>query len=295
MNPAFNNDSFNNQGFENQGFEPTGIDTVSKHASSVEGLSNEARLMAVMATHLSPPDVSTNVLIAAIVTEIERHPETRINPAVARATLKRAASLFGALHTPTGSIWDVRDTQDNLVIGKFIYSSVAGILPGITIEQHGATEHHARAVLGVLDDQYVVDNLSQVQRGRPVMIMGYISGGTGAAGQVGYQIEPSLLWQTEPEAERLYESVRAATRGLIVAGVAVDKPVAMHAELVNLTGISPTRKSEYQLMADCGLPEAQRPRYWGAVYLTCAELLPLNEDLTVAEHFQHDMAFWSKR
>src|ERR1700709_1521610 len=94
-----------------------------------------------------------------------------INPEVAAMALLRAADYFGELHSPTGNLWDTRDAHGNLVMGKFTYSTAAGLLPGTTLEQHGALEFHARDILGVLDDQYVVDRLDQVLIGRPISLM----------------------------------------------------------------------------------------------------------------------------
>src|SRR5690349_1053541 len=117
-----------------------------------------------------------------------------IHPEVAAMAMLRAADFFGELNSPTGNLWDTRDGHGNLVLGKFTYSTAAGLLPGTTLEQHGALEYHARDILGALDDQYVVDRLDQVLVGRPISLMGYISGGTSDRGQVSIQLNPELLY-----------------------------------------------------------------------------------------------------
>ncbi len=221
-------------------------------------------------------------------------PASSIQVALAEAALARAANFFGDLHSPTGNFWDSRDEAGNLVIGKFTFSTVAGLLPGTTLEQHGALEHHARSILGVLDDQYVVDRLDQVRSGRPINLMGYISGGTSRKGQVSLQIDPGLIYEASTESDRLYEAVSRCAYLLVKSGLDKHKPVAMHAEINNRYGLSQARKEEHDLLKSVGVPEAELPLYRAHVYLTMPQVLALNEDLQTEEFFKNDLAYWSK-
>jgi hypothetical protein len=222
------------------------------------------------------------------------NPAASIDQEVARAALVRTAHFFGELVSTTGNLWDVRDSADNLVLGKFTYSTAAGLLPGTTLEQHGALEYHARTVLGVLDDQYVVDRLDQVLNGRPISLMGYISGGTSARGQVALQIDPALLYQSVPESDRLYEAVSRCAYSLVRSGLCRSKPVAFHAEINNRYGFSQTRKEEYDLLKSVGVAEEELPLYRAHIYLTMPQVLPLNEDLRAEELFQHTLGYWAR-
>ncbi len=217
-----------------------------------------------------------------------------VEPRVTQAALVRAAQYFGELHSPTGNIWDVRDTANNLVLGKFTYSTAAGLLPGTTLEQHGVLEYHARAILGVLDDQYVVDQLEQVLSGRPINLMGYISGGTSQGGQVALQLDPELMYQATSESDRIYDAVSRCAYGLVRSGLSPRKPVAFHAEINNRYGFSQSRKAEHDLLKAVGLPEAELPPYRAYIYLTMPQVLPLNEDLQATELFRQDLGYWAK-
>lgn len=235
---------------------------------------------------------TTNDLIDKLTAGI--NPVSSVERVVAKAALVRAAQFFGDLHSPTGNLWDARDTSGNLVLGKFTYSTAAGLLPGTTLEQHGALEHHARTILGVLDDQYVVDRLDQVLSGRPINLMGYISGGTSERGQVAIQLDPALLYQASSESDRIYEAVTRCAYGLIQAGVAPHKPIAFHAEINNRYGFSQSRKEEYDLLKSVGVAEAELPLYRAHIYLTMPQVLPLNEDLRAEELFSHDLNYWAR-
>lgn len=231
-------------------------------------------------------------LIAKLVNSIG--PTSLITPAIAEAALVRAAQFHGELTSPTGNLWDSRDTLGNLVMGKFTYSTAAGLLPGTTLEQHGALEHHARTILGVLDDQYVVDRLDQVLVGRPISLMGYISGGTSERGQVAFQLDPALLYQPAPESDRIYEALSRAAYVLIHSGVNPRKPTAFHAEINNRKGFSQTRKEEHDLLKSVGVPEAELPLYRAYIYLTMPQVLPLNEDLRAEDLLLHDLGYWAR-
>ena len=236
----------------------------------------------------SPAQAIIKKLVAGIVAD------SNVPAAVAEAALGRSAAYSGELHSPTGNLWDSRDRADHLVLGKFTYSTAAGLLPGTTLEQHGALEHHARAILGVLDDQCVVDRLEQVRSGRPINLMGYISGGTARQGQVGLQLDPTLLYLASHESDRLYEAVSRCAYSLIQAGLDPHKPVAMHAEINNKYGFSALGKQTHDLLKAVGVPEAELPLYRAQVYLTMPQVLGLNEDLQTVELFQHDLAYWAK-
>lgn len=222
-------------------------------------------------------------------------PVSAFNPEIARAALIRAAQFFGELHSPSANLWDARDFKGNFVLGKFTFSTAAGILPGTTLEQHGVLEHHARDILGVLDDQYVVDQIEQVRRGRPISLMGYVSGGTSPKGQIGLQVDPKLLNLPLPESDRLYDAVTRCAYLLIKAGFDPSKPVAFHAELNNKYGFSRTRKEEYDLLKSVGVPEAELPQYRAQVYITMPHMLPCNEDLLCQELVQHNLGYWASR
>lgn len=217
-----------------------------------------------------------------------------ITPKVAVMALLRAADFFGELNSPTGNLWDTRDSSGNLVMGKFTYSTAAGLLPGTTLEQHGALEFHARDILGVLDDQYVVDRLDQVLVGRPISLMGYISGGTGDRGQVALQLNPDLLYMPAPESDRIYEAVSRSAYCLIKSGLSPRKAVAFHAEINNRYGFSQARKEEYDLLKSVGVAEAELPLYKAQVYLTMPHILPINEDLRTAELIKNNLGYWAK-
>ena len=219
---------------------------------------------------------------------------SNITPAVAEAALGRAAQFSGDLHSSTGNLWDTRDVLENLVLGKFTYSTAAGLLPGTTLEQHGALEHFARTVLGALDDQYVVDRLDQVLSGRPINLMGYISGGTSSQGQVSLQIDQDLLYQATPQSNRLYDAVSRCAYALVRSGLDRHKPVAFHAEINNRYGFSQSRKQEYDLLKSVGVADDQLPLYRAHVYLTMPQVQALNEDLQTPELFHHDLAYWAK-
>lgn len=222
-------------------------------------------------------------------------PVSAIPTEVARAALIRAAQFFGELKSPTGNMWDARDFKGNLVMGKFTFSTAAGILPGTTLEQHGVLEHHARDILGALDDQYVVDQIEQVKRGRPINLMGYISGGTSARGQIGLQVDPNLLYLPRPESDRLYEAVARCASLLVKAGFDPLKHVVFHAELNNRYGYSKTRKEEYDLLKSVGVPERELPPYRAQVYITMPHMLPCNEDLLCEDLVNHTLAYWASR
>lgn len=217
-----------------------------------------------------------------------------INPEIAATALIRAADFFGELHSPTGNLWDTRDTHGNLVLGKFTYSTAAGLLPGTTLEQHGALEFHARDILGVLDDQYVVDRLDQVLTGRPISLMGYISGGTSEKGQVSVQLNPELLYMPASESDRLYEALSRSAYCLVKSGLNPRKPVAFHAEINNRYGFSQTRKEEYDLLKSVGVPESELPLYKAQVYLTMPHVLPINEDLRTDDLIKNTLGYWAK-
>lgn len=239
-------------------------------------------------------EVSENTydLIESLVAAL--NPASLVDRSVASAALVRAAQYFGELSAATGNLWDVRDALGNLIMGKFTYSTAAGLLPGNTLEQHGVLEYHARTVLGVLDDQYVVDRLDQVLSGRPINLMGYISGGTSENGQIALQLDPSLLYQPGPESDRIYEAVSRCAYGLVRSGVSRHKPVAFHAEINNRYGFSRVRKEEYDLLKSCGVPEAELPLYRSHIYLTMPQVLPLNEDLQATDLFLHNLGYWAK-
>ena len=222
------------------------------------------------------------------------NPASAVVPTVAEAALIRAMDYFGELHSPTGNIWDARDEAGNLVLGKFTYSTAAGILAGTTLEQHGALDYHARNILGVLDDQCVVDRLDQVVVGRPLNLMGYVSGGTSEHGQVAIQLDPKLLYQADPASDRIYEAVSRCAYGLIAAGLSKVKPVAFHAEINNRYGFSQRRKAEYDVLKAIGTADADLPIYRAYIYLTMPHVLPLNEDLQANELFLHDLGYWAK-
>jgi hypothetical protein len=220
-------------------------------------------------------------------------PSSAIPNEVARAALIRAAQFFGELHSTSGNLWDAQDFKGNYVLGKFTFSTAAGLLPGTTLEQHGVLEHHARNILGVLDDQYVVDQIEQVLRGRPINLMGYISGGTSAKGQIGFQLDHNLMYLAQPESDRLYEAVSRCAYRLVKAGFDPAKPVVFHAELNNRYGYSKTRKEEYELLKSVGVPEAELPQYRAQVYITMPHLLPCNEDLLCEDLIHHDLGYWA--
>ena len=217
-----------------------------------------------------------------------------INPRVAAMALLRAADYFGELNSPTGNLWDTRDTHGNLVLGKFPYSTAAGLLPGTTLEQHGALEFHARDILGVLDDQYVVDRIDQVLTGRPISLMGYISGGTSEKGQVSMQLNPELLYLPTPESDRLYDALTGSAYSLVKSGLNPRKPVAFHAEINNRYGFSQARKEEYDLLKSVGVPETELPLYKAQVYLTMPHVLPINEDLRTEDLVKNNLGYWAK-
>ena len=217
-----------------------------------------------------------------------------ITPEVAAMALLRAADFFGELHSPTGNLWDTRDSHGNLVLGKFTYSTAAGLLPGTTLEQHGALEFHARDILGVLDDQYVVDRLDQVLAGRPINLMGYISGGTGERGQVSMQLNPELLYMPGQESDRLYDALSRNAYCLVKSGISPRKPVAFHAEINNRYGFSQARKEEYDLLKSVGVPESELPLYKAQVYLTMPHVLPINEDLRTEDLVKNNLGYWAK-
>lgn len=230
--------------------------------------------------------------IQQIVERIE--PASSIHSEVARAALIRAAQFFGDLHSPTGNLWDTRDRHNNLMLGKFTYNTARGLIPGTTLEQHGALEHHARTILGSLDDQYVVDQIDQVINGRSISLMGYISGGTSRQGMVGLQINPDLLYLAVPQSDRLYDAVSRASYLLIKSGVNPYKPVAFHAELNNRYGYSRIHKNEYEVMRALGVAEERLPRYKTHIYLTMPETLSLNEDLIADELVRANLLHWSR-
>ncbi len=217
-----------------------------------------------------------------------------IEPKVAVMALLRAADFFGELNSTTGNLWDTRDAGGNLVLGKFTYSTAAGLLPGTTLEQHGALEFHARNILGVLDDQYVVDRLDQVLAGRPISLMGYISGGSGDRGQVSLQLNPDLLYMPAAESDRVYDAVNRCAYCLIKSGLSPRKAVAFHAEINNRYGFSQARKQEYDLLKSVGVPEAELPFYKAQVYLTMPQVLPINEDLRTEDLIKNTLGYWAK-
>lgn len=215
------------------------------------------------------------------------------NKRLAVAALERAASFSGELYNSTGNYWDTRDRQGNLLVGKFVFNTAAGLIPGTTLEQHGATDFYARDILGVLDDQYAVDKLEQVLNGRPISLMGYVSGGTSAKGQIGIQIDPDLLYQPLPQSDRLYEAIVRCAYLLIQNGFNPHKPVVMHAELNNRYGVSQSRKEEYELLRSVGVSEAELPRYRTQVYLTMPQVWPCNEDLLCEDLVKYDLGYWA--
>jgi hypothetical protein len=235
--------------------------------------------------------VTTQTLIEKIAVKSYSNPRMQ---EVASAALQRAAQFFGDLHASTANLWDVRDSKNNYMMGKFTYNTAAGLLPGTTLEQHGALEYHARNILGALDDQYVVDNLNQVLNGRPISLMGYISGGTSGKGQIALQINPDLLYQAVPESDRLYWAVIDCAYSLIQMGVDPQKPVAFHAEMNNRYGVSQIRKAEYDLLKSINVAEAELPRYRAHIYLTMPETLALNEDLLAEDLVLYNLAYWAK-
>ncbi len=240
---------------------------------------------------LSELSGTTQDLIGRLTAQLK--PAGLISPAIARAALVRAAEYSGELHSTTDQFWDTRDSLENLVLGKFTYSTAAGLLPGTTLEQHGALEYHARAILGVLDDQYVVDRLDQVLNGRPLNLMGYISGGTSERGQVAFQLDPELLYQAVPQSDRIYDAVRRCAYALVQSGLSPRKPVAFHAEINNRVGFSACCKQEHDLLKAVGVDAAALPLYKAQVYLTMPQVLPLNEDLQTAELFRYDLGYWA--
>ncbi|MDB5082415.1 MAG: hypothetical protein JWP00_4339 [Chloroflexi bacterium] len=241
-----------------------------------------------------PGEVSqTNIdFIQAMAANIP--PASTITPKVAVMALLRAADYFGELAAPTGNLWDTRDASGNLVLGKFTYSTAAGLLPGTTLEQHGALEFHARDILGVLDDQYVVDRLDQVLVGRPISLMGYISGGTGERGQVSIQLNPELLYMPTAESDRIYDALTRCAYCLVKSGISPRKAVAFHAEINNRYGFSQARKEEYDLLKSVGVPEAELPLYKAPVYLTMPHVLPINEDLRTEDLIKNNLGYWAK-
>jgi hypothetical protein len=216
-----------------------------------------------------------------------------VNPAITAATLGRAATTWGELHT-SGNLWDTRNREGDLVLGKFTYSTVAGLLPGTTLEQHMALDYFIRDTLGAFDDQYVVDRLDQVLTGRPINLMGYISGGTSEKGQVSIQLDPELMFQPDPAADRIYDAVSRCAYALVKSGLSIVKPVAFHAEINNKWGYSHSRKQEHDLLKSCGVPNDELPLYRAHVYLTMPQVLPLNEDLVTPEYQQHTLGYWAK-
>jgi len=231
---------------------------------------------------------------------IERLTAT-LNPAqladkrLAATAMARAAALFGELANLTGNFWNTRDSQSNLMLSKFVYNGAVGLIPGTTLEQHGATDFFARDILGALDDQYVVDQLEQVRKGRPISLMGYISGGTSQAGQIGIQLDPALLYIAAPQSNRLYKAIAHCAYLLLQNGFDLHKPVVMHAELNNRYGISHTQKMEYELLRAVGVPLDELPRYRTQVYLTMPQVLPCNEDLLCEDLIHHDLDYWAKQ
>ena len=217
-----------------------------------------------------------------------------INPDIARAAISRAAQFFGELHSPSGNLWDTRDHNNNLMLGKFTYNTKAGLLPGTTLEQHGALEHHARQILGELDEYYVVDRIDQVITGRSISLMGYISGGTSRHGMVAIQLDPDLMYLALPQSDRVYDAVSRACYLLIKSGINPHKPVAFHAEINNRYGHSRNRKHEYDTLKALGTPEPELPRYKSHIYLTMPETLPLNEDLVAEELLRANLLQWSR-
>lgn len=213
---------------------------------------------------------------------------------LAKAALERAAAFSGELRNSTGNFWDTRDFKGNLLIGKFIFNSAVGLIPGTTLEQHGASDYFARDILGALDDQYVVDRLDQVHSGRPLSLMGYVSGGTSDKGQIGIQLNPEMLYQPLPASDRLYQAVVRCAWLLLQNGFNPRKPLVMHAELNNRYGISHSRKEEYDLLRSVGVPEVELPRYRTQVYLTMPEVWPCNEDLLCEELVRHDLGYWAR-
>ena len=180
------------------------------------------------------------------------------------------------------------------MLGKFTYNTATGLLPGTTLEQHGALEHHAREILGTLDDQCVVDQIDQVINGRSISLMGYISGGTSRQVMVGFQLDPNLLYLPLPQSDRLYDAVSRAAYLLIKSGINPHKPVAFHAELNNRYGYSRIHKNEFEVMKAMGVPEERLPRYKTHIYLTMPETLSLNEDLIAEELIRANLLQWSR-
>ncbi len=217
-----------------------------------------------------------------------------IHPEIARAAIIRAAQFFGELHSLTGNLWDTRDRNNNLMLGKFTYNTKAGLLPGTTLEQHGVLEHHARQILGELDEYYVVDRIDQVITGRSLSLMGYISGGTSKQGMVAIQLDPDLLYLALPQSDRVFDAVSRACYRLIKSGLNPHKPVAFHAEINNRYGHSRIIKHQYDTLKALGIPEAELPRYKSHIYLTMPETLPLNEDLVAEELLRSNLLQWSR-
>ncbi len=230
--------------------------------------------------------------IDAIVSRLE--PSAGIRPQVIRAALERASEFFGPLHSPTGNFWDTRDQNNNLMLGKFTYNTAAGVLPGTTLEQHGALEHFAREILGELDENYVVDRIDQVISGRSLSLMGYISGGASWHGMVAFQLDPNLMYLPSPQSDRIYEAVSRAAYLLIKSGVSPSKPVAFHQEMNNRIGFSRSVKLEHDRLKAEGVPENDLPRYKTHVYLTMPHTLPLNEDLIAEELVRANLLHWSR-
>ncbi len=214
---------------------------------------------------------------------------------LAVTAMARAAALFGDLANSTGNFWDTRDFQGDLMLGKFVYNGAVGLIPGTTLEQHGATDFFARDILGALDDQYVVDQLEQVRNNRPISLMGYISGGTSQIGQIGIQLDPALLYQPEPQSKRLYKTIIHCAYLLLQNGFDPHKPVVMHAELNNRYGISRIQKTEYELLRGVGVPLDELPRYRTQVYLTMPQVLPCNDDLLCEDLIHHDLGYWARQ
>jgi hypothetical protein len=217
-----------------------------------------------------------------------------LNPEIVKATLQRAEKLFGGLHSPSGNLWDTRDVAGNLMLGKFTYNTKAGLLPGTTLEQHGALEYFANEILGTEEEfHHVVDRIDQVINGRSISLMGYISGGTSRLGMVAFQVDPNLFYLPVPQSDRLFEAVRRACYLLIRSGLNPNKPVAFHHEINNRYGFSRIAKHEHDRLKAEGVPEKQLPRYKTHIYLTMPETLPLNEDLIAEDLVRANLLQWS--
>ncbi|NWJ45009.1 MAG: hypothetical protein HXX08_03935 [Chloroflexi bacterium] len=217
-----------------------------------------------------------------------------LNSEIVRAALQRAIEYFGSLHSPTGNLWDTRDQNNNLMLGKFTYNTVAGILPGTTLEQHGALEHHAREILGQLDENYVVDQIEQVVSGRTLSLMGYVSGGSSSYGMVAFQLDPQLMYLPMPQSDRVFETVSRACYLLIKSGMNPLKPTAFHAEINNRYGFSRYAKLEHDRQVAEGRAEHELPRYKSHIYITMPHLLQLNEDLIAEDLVRANLLHWSR-